>query len=84
MVFIVILSPNALDSPWVNDEINMAWRQKNSSAGKRIIPIHYQQCEIPDDLGTLQVVSFLDSHSNASKYQSSFQALLKALNISPR
>src|SRR5437588_12045142 len=36
-VFIVILSPEAMSSPWVRDEITLAWMQKNSATGKRII-----------------------------------------------
>src|SRR5579859_3927428 len=58
-VFIVILSPEALASKWVQDEINIAWRQKNNREGKHIIPLQYRPCEIPVDLATLQVISFL-------------------------
>jgi hypothetical protein len=59
--FIVILSPDAIASMWVNDEINIAWGLKNSQKGKLrlIIPILYQDCNIRADLNTLQIVSFL-------------------------
>src|SRR5438876_9546081 len=33
MVFMVVLSPEAVQSPWVRDEINLAWSQKNSKVG---------------------------------------------------
>src|SRR5207248_9356081 len=49
-VFIVVLSPSAMQSPWVNDEIDTAWRLKNSSANMRIIPVLYQTCEVRSDL----------------------------------
>src|SRR5439155_2621151 len=58
-VFILILSPNALASSWVKDEIRIAWKLKNSPKGKLIIPIFYRKCNLPDDMNTLQVLSFL-------------------------
>ena len=58
-VFIVVLSPEAVRSPWVRDEINLAWSQKNSKEGKRIIPLLYRECKVRGDLNTLQVISFL-------------------------
>jgi hypothetical protein len=76
-VFIVVLSPNALVSPWVCDEIRIAWRQRNSSQGKYIIPLLYQPCKIPDDLGTLQVISFVPP----KVYEDAFNELLVALNL---
>src|SRR5438105_15959714 len=48
-IFIVILSPDSMDSQWVNDEIKIAWRQKNTndhSLRKFIIPILYRPCKI--------------------------------------
>src|SRR5437588_13075342 len=35
-IFIVILSRDAMRSDWVNDEIDIAWRQKNSPMKMRI------------------------------------------------
>src|SRR5437016_487608 len=58
-VFIVVLSPEAMESKWVNDEINIAWKQKNSPTGKHIIPLLYRKCEVRADLDTLQIISFL-------------------------
>ncbi len=58
-VFIVVLSPEAVLSPWVKDEINLAWNQKNSREGKHIIPLLYRECSVHADLDTFQVISFL-------------------------
>src|SRR5437763_14386593 len=58
-VFIVVLSPDSVISPWVNSEIDLAWRQKHSPSGKLILPILYRPCEIRDDLDILQIISFL-------------------------
>jgi len=78
-VFLVVLSPDAIASKWVNDEINIAWKQKNSPTGKHIIPILYRACEVPEDLETLQVISFLPPNS----YEQAFKELLKALGVTP-
>ena len=48
-VFIVVLSPEAMQSPWVRDEINLAWKQKNSREGKQIIPLLYRECSVRAD-----------------------------------
>ncbi|MBA2680120.1 MAG: protein kinase [Ktedonobacteraceae bacterium] len=75
--FVVILSPDAVESKWVNDEINIAWHLRNTT-GKRIIPVMYRSCNIDLDLSTLQVISFLDRES----YEQAFNELLSALGRS--
>ncbi|MBV9229428.1 MAG: TIR domain-containing protein [Chloroflexi bacterium] len=75
-VFLVILSPDALVSPWVTDEIRIAWRQKNSQ-GKQIIPVLWRPCDMPDDLDTLQVVSFVPPRV----YEDAFNELLMAVGL---
>jgi hypothetical protein len=79
-VFIVLLSPQSLSSKWVQDEIAIAWNQKNAtttsfSGLKLIIPLLCSPCNIPADLRTLQVISFLPP----KKYEEAFNELLLAL-----
>jgi hypothetical protein len=50
---LVILSPSAISSPHVKDEINYALNE-----GKEIIPIWHQDCKIPYRLGRLQYIDF--------------------------
>jgi hypothetical protein len=76
-IFIVILSSNAMSSGWVKDEINVAWRHKNSLLGKRIIPILYKPCEAPDYLHTIQNISF----EAEQQYDLSLQKLLQTLDL---
>lgn len=76
-VFIVILSPNAMDSAWVNDEINIAWKLKNSPARIRIIPVLYQKCKVRADLESLQMIDF----QPPTTYEVAFSKLLQALKI---
>ena len=40
-IFLLILSPDALQSKWVLDEINVAWRLRHE-IGTRIIPIKFR------------------------------------------
>jgi len=49
-VFMVILSPNALSSKWVVEEMEHAYYLKVTQ-GKRLLPIRYQPCDFPADMG---------------------------------
>jgi hypothetical protein len=51
-IFLVIWSPAASDSEWVNDEIDLAWLGMNDPGGKTIIPLIWRPCEMRDDLRT--------------------------------
>src|SRR5579863_6972448 len=56
-VFVVVLSPDAMASKWVQDEIDLAWQQKNRPPGKLIVPVLYRPCAVREDLKSMQVVS---------------------------
>ncbi len=73
-IFLVVLSPDAMASAWVNDEIDLAWREKNSSKHMIIIPLLYQPCEVRNDLQNLQIISFL-----SQTYDEAFNELLLSL-----
>src|SRR5947209_18474657 len=59
-VFLVILSAEAMASPWVETEINIAWKQKHEQAGynKLILPVLYRPCRIRYDLKTVQLIPY--------------------------
>jgi tetratricopeptide (TPR) repeat protein len=76
-VFIVVLSPEAIQSKWVRDEINLAWSQKNSREGKQIIPLLYRECKVRADLNTLQVISLLSPKT----YETAFKEVLMTLGL---
>lgn len=83
-IFIVVLSEAALHSRWVNDEIDLAWIQKNSEVGKRIIPLLYGRCDVltrrPDLYSYLHKGEYIDFLS--SPYEVAFSELLGRLGIS--
>jgi tetratricopeptide (TPR) repeat protein len=71
-VFLLVLSPEAMNSIWVRREINVALNES-----KYIIPVLYRTCSIRADLKILQIVSFL-----APKvYEAAFQEVLSALGL---
>lgn len=76
-VFLVVLSPDAVASRWVNDEIAIAWEQKNSATGKRIIPLLYRECQRSAELKTLHYISFLPPRS----YQEALHQLMQAIGV---
>jgi tetratricopeptide (TPR) repeat protein len=78
-IFLVLLSPDAMTSPWVDAEITMAWRQMLSpnEASKHIIPVLYRSCNVRDDLQMLQIISFETPRS----YQDAFAELQLALQM---
>lgn len=75
-IFLVILSPHSMSSPWVESEIDIAWK-RNREGKTRIIPVLYQPCDIREDLATLQWISFLPPIT----YEEGLNQLFKVLGI---
>ena len=71
-IFLLILSPEALNSQWVRREINIAMIE-----GKYILPVLHRSCTIRADLRTFQIISFLAPKS----YQEALQEVLVALGL---
>jgi tetratricopeptide (TPR) repeat protein len=71
-VFIVALSPDAMNSHWVRREITMALNE-----GKFILPVLHRSCSIRADLKILQIISFLAPRS----YEQAFREVLLALGL---
>ena len=71
-VFLLVLSPEAMNSMWVRREINMAFNEN-----KNIIPLYYRACTIRADLKILQMISFLAPKA----YETAFQEVLSALGL---
>ena len=71
-VFVVVLSPEAMSSRWVNREIDIAVNKD-----MLIIPLLYRNCSVRLDLGTIQQISFL----TLKTYDAAFEELLIALEV---
>lgn len=74
-IFIVILTPDAVNSSWVTDEINLAWQERHR--GMLILPILRLACTIRADIRTLHVLDFQSSRD----YDLAFNELLAAIGI---
>lgn len=51
--FLIVLSPSAVNSPWVKYELDRVLNGNKTEAIKKILPIKYQECELPDELSKL-------------------------------
>jgi hypothetical protein len=58
--FAIILSPKALESNWVRKELEYAMHREIASDGASIIPILYEDCEIPPFLAGKLYADFRD------------------------
>ena len=77
-IFLLILSPAAMASGYVQTEFDLAFKQKHSPVGKKIIPILYQPSEPRADMTLFQMISFLAPQS----YEQAFAELTMALGVS--
>ncbi len=71
-IVIVILSPNAMASEFVNKELDMAVLE-----GKQIIPVLWQPCKVRIDLTRLQYIAF----TPPTPYEQALQELLVTLGL---
>lgn len=71
--FIVILSPDAVKSSWVMDEVGIAWALRHK-IGTRIIPIMFRETDPRADLLLLQIIDF-----TAKPYEQAFSELVGSL-----
>ena len=67
---IVVLSPSAVSSDNVMDEVSYALEQK-----KRVVPLLYRACDVPFRLRRVQFIDFTED------YDRGFRQLLRALSI---
>lgn len=57
---IVVLSPNSISSPWVQEELDVAMNQQIRSQRIKVLPVMYQQCEPPGFLLGKKYAKFTD------------------------
>ncbi|MBK9780382.1 MAG: TIR domain-containing protein [Anaerolineales bacterium] len=68
---VVVLSPDSVESTWVEEEILFARNLR-----KKIVPLLFRPCEIPLGFHTL---NFINVQNN--KYQQNYKEILRALGI---
>jgi hypothetical protein len=83
-VFILVLSPQSVQSQWVSHEKD-AWltaqlneevkaKQESRTPNRRLIPVLYQDCQKPELLSAMKHVSITDS-----RYEEGFLRLVKGI-----
>jgi len=77
-VFLVILSPNALASPFVQREMAMAY-QLHLTKQKRLLPIRYQPCNLAIDWEIIHWLPCRDPQADAKGYTYDVAAILADL-----
>lgn len=60
--FIIVLSPDAVSSPWVREELNAALMKQIASKGTFLIPVLLQDCSIPPLLSHRKHADFRDDY----------------------
>ena len=76
--FILILSPDAVRSPYVKEEIRIAV-QRHLEGKMLLLPLLLRKCRLPQSLRTRQVLSFLLKE----EYERSLKKVFEALGLSP-
>jgi hypothetical protein len=64
--FLIVLSPEALARPWVNEELRAAYALRLAS-GFRILPIVHRDCELPPFLADYKYADFRDHRRYAEQ-----------------
>ena len=81
-VFVVILSPNALASPFVQREMAMAY-QLHLTRGKRLLPIRYRPCALEIDWEIIHWLPCRDPQTDKAGYAQDIGAILTDLLRAP-
>lgn len=76
---IVVLSPNSVNSRWVEKELSLALANQLADKDIKIVPILHKTCEFPSTFHALGDILYADFRK---EYDSAFHKLLKGLGLS--
>ena len=81
----VVLSPNAVQSKWVQEELELALNQQIEKASVKVIPILLRQCEIPSFLKGKKYINFTGwNKRKGDSLSAPVEELVKSLGVDPR
>jgi len=82
----IVLSPNAIKSKWVQEELEFALHKQIDKTDIRVLPILYKKCIIPSFLRGKKYVSFTKWNSKAEfdELKPAVEQLVKGMDIDPR
>jgi hypothetical protein len=79
---LLVLSPEFLLSEWTDFETQIALVLSPSNRDRRIIPILYADCEVPERISRITYLDFRDTHVDPNRYAYRFAQLLSDLRPS--
>jgi hypothetical protein len=65
--FVIVLSPDAVNSAWVREELNAALMKQVSFGGTFLVPVLFRDCEIPPLLAHRKYADFRSDYGSALK-----------------
>lgn len=75
--FMIILSPNSINAPWVVNELDVAMNYQISGKNIKVLPIMLRDCELPGFL----IGKLYGDFTDADNYEESFKKLTKSMNV---
>lgn len=72
-----ILSPNSIESTWVQREIDVAMNQEIQNKKVKVLPVMYEKCKLPGFLLGKLYVDFTDEQN----YPNAFKKLVNSIGI---
>ena len=79
---ILVVSPFSLSRPWVREEYQVLLRQAVENPARRLIPVLYQDAELPPFLANRQWVDFRRA-TTGPPYDAAFDTLVRSLQGRP-
>lgn len=73
----IILSPNSIASSWVQKEMDVAMNQEIRGKKVKVLPILYQNCELPGFL----LGKFYADFTEESLYEEAFEKLVRSIGV---
>jgi hypothetical protein len=74
---VVVLSPDSVESPWVQREVDVAMNQEIRGRRVKVLPLIYRKCDPPGFLLGKRYADFSDNGC----YQSAFEDLVRSIGM---
>lgn len=75
--FVVVLSQNSINAPWVVNELDVAMNLQISGKPLKVLPVMLEECEPPGFL----IGKYYGDFKDESKYLESFMVLVNSIGV---
>jgi len=73
----VILSPDSVNSPWVQREVDVAMNQEIQGRRVKVLPLMYRKCDLPGFLLGKKYADFTDE----ARYEAALEELVRSIGV---